>query len=306
MAHFLRRLRVLLAADRVRQAGNRPLRPGAAGEHAEPRGAHRRRPRRARRGRERACRSARPRVRLPDCAVLRGLASRACSRISCSMRPPSRRVFGPTTSHRGLPRRRQKPGGRRRPSGARTSSRLPGWLAWRRCGRGCALCRVGREDDAGRSEPGDKLCLRAHEQPHGRARTAPVDARADARPRSRRLAPAEGPGRHAAPRGGPVRGRPDPGSDVKVLPGRDYLPWVGDQESIVAEVGRFVTGVAPAREPDRVLLTVLFTDMVDSTKRAAEPVTSAGGSCWGATTPLSAVTSTSTAGARSIARVTAS
>jgi pimeloyl-ACP methyl ester carboxylesterase len=59
------------------------------------------------------------------------------------------------------------------------------------------------------------------------------------------------------------------GATLKVLPGRDYLPWVGDQESIVAEVGRFVTGAAPVREPDRVLLTVLFTDIVDSTKRAA-------------------------------------
>jgi class 3 adenylate cyclase len=61
-----------------------------------------------------------------------------------------------------------------------------------------------------------------------------------------------------------------PGATFKVLPGRDYLPWVGDQDSIVAEVGRFVTGAAPVREPDRVLLTVLFTDIVDSTKRAAE------------------------------------
>ncbi len=31
------------------------------------------------------------------------------------------------------------------------------------------------------------------------------------------------------------------------LPGRDYLPWVGDQDSIVAEVGKFVTGAAPVR-----------------------------------------------------------
>ena len=61
-----------------------------------------------------------------------------------------------------------------------------------------------------------------------------------------------------------------PGATLKVLPGRDYLPWVGDQDSIVAEVGKFITGAAPVREADRVLLTVLFTDIVDSTKRAAE------------------------------------
>ena len=35
-------------------------------------------------------------------------------------------------------------------------------------------------------------------------------------------------------------------------------------------MGKFVTGAAPVREADRVLLTVLFTDIVDSTKRAAE------------------------------------
>ncbi len=61
-----------------------------------------------------------------------------------------------------------------------------------------------------------------------------------------------------------------PGAKLVTVPGRDYLPWVGDQDSIVAEVGKFVTGAAPVREPDRVLLTVLFTDIVDSTKRAAE------------------------------------
>ncbi len=61
-----------------------------------------------------------------------------------------------------------------------------------------------------------------------------------------------------------------PGAELVVVPGRDYLPWVGDQDSIVSEVARFVAGAVPVREPDRVLLTVLFTDIVDSTKRAAE------------------------------------
>jgi class 3 adenylate cyclase len=50
-----------------------------------------------------------------------------------------------------------------------------------------------------------------------------------------------------------------------VLPGRDYLPWVGDQEALVNEVASFITGSRPPAEPDRVLLTVLFTDIVDST-----------------------------------------
>jgi class 3 adenylate cyclase/pimeloyl-ACP methyl ester carboxylesterase len=61
-----------------------------------------------------------------------------------------------------------------------------------------------------------------------------------------------------------------PGARFVALPGMDYLPWIGDSESIVSEVARFVTGAAPVRAPDRVLVTVLFTDIVDSTRRAAE------------------------------------
>ncbi len=61
-----------------------------------------------------------------------------------------------------------------------------------------------------------------------------------------------------------------PDARFVALPGRDYLPWIGDPESIVSEVARFVAGAAPARAPDRVLVTVLFTDIVDSTRRAAE------------------------------------
>ncbi len=61
-----------------------------------------------------------------------------------------------------------------------------------------------------------------------------------------------------------------PGAKLVALPGKDYLPWVGDSESVVSEVARFVTGAAPARRPDRVLVTVLFTDVVGSTQRAAE------------------------------------
>ena len=98
-----------------------------------------------------------------------------------------------------------------------------------------------------------------------------------------------------------------PGATLKVLPGRDYLPWVGDQDSIVAEVGRFVTGAAPVREADRVLLTVLFTDIV-ATRRSALPSsgTSVGASYWSGTTLSCVATSRSTAGRRSIAPVTAS
>lgn len=55
-----------------------------------------------------------------------------------------------------------------------------------------------------------------------------------------------------------------------VVPGDDHLPFVGDQDALLDEVEEFLTGVRPVPERDRVLATVLFTDIVDSTKRAAE------------------------------------
>ena len=53
------------------------------------------------------------------------------------------------------------------------------------------------------------------------------------------------------------------------LQGADNLIWAGDQETMVSEIQEFVTGVRPAPEPDRVLSTVLFTDIVGSTREAA-------------------------------------
>jgi len=60
-----------------------------------------------------------------------------------------------------------------------------------------------------------------------------------------------------------------PGATFLELPGPDHLPWVGDQAEVVDEVEAFLTGIRPAPEPDRVLATVLFTDIVGSTERAA-------------------------------------
>jgi pimeloyl-ACP methyl ester carboxylesterase len=60
-----------------------------------------------------------------------------------------------------------------------------------------------------------------------------------------------------------------PGARFVELPGADHLPWVGDQDSILDEVEEFLTGVRRGPEPERVLATVLFTDIVDSTARAA-------------------------------------
>ncbi len=52
--------------------------------------------------------------------------------------------------------------------------------------------------------------------------------------------------------------------------GDDHFPFVGDIDSIVDEIEEFLTGSRRTREPDRVLATVLFTDIVGSTERAAE------------------------------------
>jgi hypothetical protein len=52
------------------------------------------------------------------------------------------------------------------------------------------------------------------------------------------------------------------------LPGRDHLPYVGDQDAVLDEVEEFLTGVRRGPEPDRVLATILFTDIVGSTERA--------------------------------------
>ena len=54
------------------------------------------------------------------------------------------------------------------------------------------------------------------------------------------------------------------------LPGVDSLIWAGDQDAVVGEIQAFVTGIRPTPEPRRVLATILFTDIVGSTQRAAE------------------------------------
>ena len=61
-----------------------------------------------------------------------------------------------------------------------------------------------------------------------------------------------------------------PGARVVELPGNDHLPWEGDREALLDEVERFLSGVQTDVEPDRVLATLLFTDIVRSTAKAAE------------------------------------
>jgi pimeloyl-ACP methyl ester carboxylesterase len=60
-----------------------------------------------------------------------------------------------------------------------------------------------------------------------------------------------------------------PNSRYVELPGDDHLPWVGDQDAILDEVEEFLTGMRRGPELDRVLATVLFTDIVGSTEHAA-------------------------------------
>jgi pimeloyl-ACP methyl ester carboxylesterase len=61
-----------------------------------------------------------------------------------------------------------------------------------------------------------------------------------------------------------------PGARYVELPGIDHLPWAGDAEAVVGEIEEFLTGARSVPEPDRVLATVMFTDIVGSTERAAE------------------------------------
>ncbi len=61
-----------------------------------------------------------------------------------------------------------------------------------------------------------------------------------------------------------------PDAKLVEMSGDDHFPFAGDIDTIVDEVEEFLTGSRPFREPDRVLATVLFTDIVDSTRVAAE------------------------------------
>jgi class 3 adenylate cyclase len=54
------------------------------------------------------------------------------------------------------------------------------------------------------------------------------------------------------------------------VPGSANLIWAGDQDRVLAEIQEFLTGMRPHDQPDRVLATVLFTDIVDSTRLAAQ------------------------------------
>ncbi len=60
-----------------------------------------------------------------------------------------------------------------------------------------------------------------------------------------------------------------PGARLVELPGEDHLPWLSDVDAILGEIEEFLTGMRRSAEPDRVLATVLFTDIVGATEKAA-------------------------------------
>jgi class 3 adenylate cyclase/alpha-beta hydrolase superfamily lysophospholipase len=68
------------------------------------------------------------------------------------------------------------------------------------------------------------------------------------------------------------------GARLMIVPGRDMLAWSGEFDTIVDEMEEFVTGARSAHQATRLLASVLFTDIVDSTVRAA----ALGDRVWGA------------------------
>ena len=61
-----------------------------------------------------------------------------------------------------------------------------------------------------------------------------------------------------------------PGARLVELLGDDHLPFFGDQDAVVALTQEFLTGTLTVPDPDRMLATVWFTDIVDSTRLATE------------------------------------
>jgi pimeloyl-ACP methyl ester carboxylesterase len=60
-----------------------------------------------------------------------------------------------------------------------------------------------------------------------------------------------------------------PNARLVTLDGVDHFPWFADVDKVVSEVEEFVTGARSAVADERVLATLLFTDIVGSTEQAA-------------------------------------
>lgn len=60
-----------------------------------------------------------------------------------------------------------------------------------------------------------------------------------------------------------------PGARLVQCPGEDALYWVGDTAPMLDEIEEFITGVRGGSDAERLLTTIVFTDIVASTERAA-------------------------------------
>jgi class 3 adenylate cyclase len=61
-----------------------------------------------------------------------------------------------------------------------------------------------------------------------------------------------------------------PGATLKLFAGADHVPWVGQTEDILGEIEHFLTGARHTDPGDRVLATILSTDIVGSTELVAQ------------------------------------
>ncbi len=99
-----------------------------------------------------------------------------------------------------------------------------------------------------------------------------------------------GAGRHLAER--------IPGAKFVELDGEDHLFFTGDSDAIVDEIEEFLTGMRGAVITDRVLTTVLFTDIVSRHSISSQQATASGTPYLTATTPSSVHTSIASAAER--------
>jgi pimeloyl-ACP methyl ester carboxylesterase len=76
--------------------------------------------------------------------------------------------------------------------------------------------------------------------------------------------------RYVGPEHGRYLAEHIPGARYIEVEGEDHVPYLGDQEPILAAIEEFLTGGRQPPEADRILATVLFTDIVGSTEKAAQ------------------------------------
>ena len=94
-----------------------------------------------------------------------------------------------------------------------------------------------------------------------------------------------------------------PGARMVELPGNDHLPWEGDRDALLDEIERFLSGIRQDAEPDRVLATLVATDVVEPLRRRQTSAGPPGTTCWPGTiascarsSPASAVTRSTSSG----------